>query len=778
MLSKKVRALVLAVGISVLSSLCIPTVNVYAATTTEQEYYTLISKFTSSQPYDALKVLKLANNDYPNNQDFIKEIRNRAGVILEWSRGSHVNKSYEAAAFGYQTVIDTPALPDYVKNYAKRQLDLANQKKSNTSADEYINMASKFTGSQPYDALNIYNEAAVSYPGDSRIITGINNRISTILEWSIGSHKNKAFSAAAYGYNIIINSQYVNKDILDKTALYLKYANQNKVFYTADEYYNLASSYGYSQPYQALNILIDAYKDYPNDSRFIDGINDRAKIIIGWSIGSHNNKAYAAAISGYDTILNSPADKRFIDFAKRQKERAAASRVPLTSNEYIDLVNQITSGSPYDIATICNEGLVGYPNDSTILAKLNNSVNIIYSWSIGSHNNLKYDAAEYGYQFILKSPEAADYIRNAASRQLTQASNSLKPTTADQYYRLGLEYINSRPYTALNIYSEALLLYSNQNLVDCLNNSANTIIEWSKGTHKAGYYADANYGYLKVSSNPYVDSQIKNTANILSYIASKNLPYSESNKYIVNTNYNITLNEMVVKQMGKDFQGTPYAQTDLYGGGFQQAKQQDVEYYVNPNNFLSGNSLFQFLILSGQAGVSANELNNVLNNKGNLKGQGIAFIQAAQENNINEIYLISHSLLETGNGTSKLANGVTYNGKVVYNMFGVGAKDEKFYSTDTAPNPTMWGAKFAYDSGWFTPADAIIGGARFIGNGYVKKGQDTLYKMKWNPNDVNKQYATDIGWATKQVSGIKNIYDKLTNYILRFDIPTYKDMNK
>ena len=43
------------------------------------------------------------------------------------------------------------------------------------------------------------------------------------------------------------------------------------------------------------------------------------------------------------------------------------------------------------------------------------------------------------------------------------------------------------------------------------------------------------------------------------------------------------------------------------------------------------------------------------------------------------------------------------------------------------------GPRFAYDAGWFSPEAAIMGGAKFIAQGYISSGQDTLYKMRWNP---------------------------------------------
>ena len=96
------------------------------------------------------------------------------------------------------------------------------------------------------------------------------------------------------------------------------------------------------------------------------------------------------------------------------------------------------------------------------------------------------------------------------------------------------------------------------------------------------------------------------------------------------------------------------------------------------------NKMYQFLILSGSTGISSSDLDRELSGKGILAGKGQVFWEAARDNNINEIYLLSHALLETGNGTSKLANGITVSvvdgvtvtPKKVYNMFGIGARDE------------------------------------------------------------------------------------------------------
>ena len=189
--------------------------------------------------------------------------------------------------------------------------------------------------------------------------------------------------------------------------------------------------------------------------------------------------------------------------------------------------------------------------------------------------------------------------------------------------------------------------------------------------------------------------------------------------------------------------------------------------------------MYQFLVLSGSSGISASSLNSELSGKGILDGKGDAFLQAGRDNNINEVYLLAHALLETGNGKSTLANGVwvsSVDGKAVtpkkvYNMYGIGAKDG---------DALRLGSEYAYKQGWDTPEKAIIGGAKWIADQYINNityKQNTLYKMRWNPAvPGDHQYATDIGWALKQTSNMDIMLDicQRNNIPLKFDIPSYK----
>ncbi|HCU7249884.1 TPA: glucosaminidase domain-containing protein [Staphylococcus aureus] len=175
----------------------------------------------------------------------------------------------------------------------------------------------------------------------------------------------------------------------------------------------------------------------------------------------------------------------------------------------------------------------------------------------------------------------------------------------------------------------------------------------------------------------------------------------------------------------------------------------------------SNTQCYQMLNLGKYQGVSVSSLNKILKGKGTLDGQGKAFAEACKKNNINEIYLIAHAFLESGYGTSNFASG-RYG---AYNYFGIGAYDNN-------PNYAM---TFAKNKGWTTPAKAIMGGASFVRKDYINKGQNTLYRIRWNPkNPATHQYATAIEWCQHQASTIAKLYKQIGLKGIYFTRDKYK----
>jgi len=180
--------------------------------------------------------------------------------------------------------------------------------------------------------------------------------------------------------------------------------------------------------------------------------------------------------------------------------------------------------------------------------------------------------------------------------------------------------------------------------------------------------------------------------------------------------------------------------------GWVSASQSETKSAMNVSTiFKSTTQIYQMLHLGKYQGIAVSKLNQILKGKGKLDGMGQAFADACKQYNINEVYLISHALLESGNGYSNYASGV-YG---YYNFFGIGAYDSN-------PDYAMTLAK---DEGWTTPEKAIKGGARFVRKDYIDVGQNTLYRMRWNPKKpATHQYASDIKWASHQASSIASYY--------------------
>ncbi|AOV08766.1 S-layer homology domain-containing protein [Sporosarcina ureilytica] len=310
-------------------------------------------------------------------------------------------------------------------------------------------------------------------------------------------------------------------------------------------------------------------------------------------------------------------------------------------------------------------------------------------------------------------------------------------------------------------------------------------------SHKENVQILADLGFTTETDNFRPKDAITRAqfATFLYRISTGNVPLK-----IVTTPYGYNFSAMVDKQMA--ITGTGRPKTDI-AATWYEASRKMVEYYSNPNNYNEDSiGFYQFLKLSGSVGLSEAELNEILADGGILKNKGAAFLQASTTHNVNEMYLIAHSYLETGRGTSELATGEHRVGldeegnavmvtdankdsltdiKQVYNLFGIGAADRC---------PQTCGSVYAYNAGWFTVEAAIDGGAKFIAGNYFEVGQDTLYKMRWNPSTPpskpeKHQYATDVAWAVKQTNRmgamLDELYGKLPNVSMVYEIPQFNN---
>lgn len=221
-------------------------------------------------------------------------------------------------------------------------------------------------------------------------------------------------------------------------------------------------------------------------------------------------------------------------------------------------------------------------------------------------------------------------------------------------------------------------------------------------------------------------------------------------------------------------------------GKWAYATQAAVQFHMDPRNSLTDSYIFQFEQLTFNKSYHTVEaIQNFLNGtfmKGSLPDGSMtfadAFYQIGSSQGVSPIHLASRVYQEQGRGTSPLISG-TYSGyEGYYNYFNVGATGK------TDAEVIKNGLEYAKKQGWNTPYKALSGGASTIGNGYIKKGQDTGYLEKFNVNPnashalYTHQYMQNIQAPRSESSSSKTMYANAgcldSSFV--FKIPVFNNM--
>lgn len=231
--------------------------------------------------------------------------------------------------------------------------------------------------------------------------------------------------------------------------------------------------------------------------------------------------------------------------------------------------------------------------------------------------------------------------------------------------------------------------------------------------------------------------------------------------------------------------------TDNYiaqdAGRWYQANDETIAYYMDPRNFMNDENIFMFESLeynedahtvSGVEAILKGSFmagKSIVDTDGQTVSYAQAYIDAANQSGVSPYHLAARTVQEVGtSGTSGSVNGSSG----VYNYYNIGA--------NSGSDPVANGLKYAattdekYMLPWNTPYKAIVGGAKWIGTGYIDKGQDTLYYQKFNVvNQVwTHQYMTNIMAPYQESEDIYNSYKELdildVPYV--FVIPYYRNM--
>ncbi len=225
-----------------------------------------------------------------------------------------------------------------------------------------------------------------------------------------------------------------------------------------------------------------------------------------------------------------------------------------------------------------------------------------------------------------------------------------------------------------------------------------------------------------------------------------------------------------------------------YGSGWYYATKDAVSYYMNPCNFLTESYIFQFEQLTFNSSYhTVSAIQNFLNNtfmKGSLpddasKTYAQAFYEIGKSRALSPIHLASRVYQEQGSGKSALISGAYKGYEGYYNYFNVKA------SGKTEQEIITNGLSYAKSQGWDTHYKSLSGGAATIGNGYILKGQDTLYLEKFNVDGsyhplYTHQYMQNIQAPASESLSTKKMYANAgsLNAAFVFKIPVFENMQE
>lgn len=223
-------------------------------------------------------------------------------------------------------------------------------------------------------------------------------------------------------------------------------------------------------------------------------------------------------------------------------------------------------------------------------------------------------------------------------------------------------------------------------------------------------------------------------------------------------------------------------------GGWVAASSGIIKYYMDPRNFLTESSIFQFMSHSYDAktqtksGLQDLVAGTFLANKFPEPGYDTysdALIYAAKTANANPYVLASMILVEQGaNGQGGSISGKVPGYEGYYNYFNVRAYASGKYDA------VEYGLLYAKGSGdygrpWNSRIKSIIGGALHYATGYINNNQNTLYLKKFNVMNglsevATHQYMTNVAGAAQEASNLKEGYKNEES--ITFYIPVYKNM--
>ncbi|MGN0634101.1 MAG: cadherin-like beta sandwich domain-containing protein [Oscillospiraceae bacterium] len=229
-------------------------------------------------------------------------------------------------------------------------------------------------------------------------------------------------------------------------------------------------------------------------------------------------------------------------------------------------------------------------------------------------------------------------------------------------------------------------------------------------------------------------------------------------------------------------------------GTWVAASKEIIAYYLDPRNFITEDYIFMFENQSYNADIHKIEGVRAILDGTFMSGDFTApdtwqtynyaqtFMDAAAESGVSPYHLASRCRNEQGVYGAPQSLGTVPGYENYFNFFDIQA----YYTADMTAG--QMGCRFAktynptYLLPWTNQYKSIVGGAIYLGNGYINKKQDTLYLQKFDVLDGGNglyyhQYMTCVFGQANEAREMRNAYsDEVIASALEFKIPVYENM--
>lgn len=244
-----------------------------------------------------------------------------------------------------------------------------------------------------------------------------------------------------------------------------------------------------------------------------------------------------------------------------------------------------------------------------------------------------------------------------------------------------------------------------------------------------------------------------------------------------------------------------------YEPGWVGASKELIAFQMDPRNFLDEIQIFQFesqrynADLPYEKGLAqtfsgtfmdAGEVRYITTDGDSAflrKSYAEIFREAGESSGVSPYHLASRALQELGRNGSDSVSGQYADLTGYYNFFNIGAYggSDPVYAGLLAARDGLEGyssaqlANFLFP--WTDPERAIVGGAAFIGNDYIKVDQHTLYLQKWNlasrySRAFTHQYMGNVLAPEYEAIDVYKSYQQMgtLDEVKDFVIPVFADM--